>query len=270
MMHTILEYGTMRTLLSATTLLLWSLWSAPLGADITLTGRASGKVLGMGGEGESVQFIRGTKMRSDATVKGEKISTIFDVDARRMIVVNHKRKEAEIVDLATLDAELKKITDADVAVSMKPTGQTRQILGETCDGYDVRIAVKFAPAPEMALTLVMAGPAWIAKNAPGKADYTAFFHAAAEKGFILSDPKAAKVQPGQAKGVAALYRAMAQAGVAYAIDYEMRFEGEGMMVGMMNKMAAGSFGSIVTAVSTDPIPDETFAVPAGYRTRQSR
>ncbi len=54
------------------------------------------------------------------------------------------------------------------------------------------------------MTMVMTGPVFIAKGAPGSADYAKFYLAAAEKGFIMSDPRAAKGAPQQVKGMTEL------------------------------------------------------------------
>jgi hypothetical protein len=117
------------------------------------------------------------------------------------------------------------------------------------------------------MTMIIGGPAWIAKDAPGRADLMAFYKAASEKGFIFSDPRAAKAQPGQAKGMAAFYKAMAEAGVPYATEMSIKIEGSGMMAAMMNKMGASSFSSTVTNISTEPIGADVFEVPAGYQTK---
>ena len=150
---------------------------------------------------------------------------------------------------------------------MTPTAETKQILGRNCTRYDTRVAVKTAPIPNQPMTIVMTGPAWIAKDAPGQGDYAAFYRAAVEKGFIFMDPKAAKAQPGQAKGMATMYKAMADAGLPLATEVQMKFEGTGPMAAMMNKMASFSFSSVVTAIGTETVPDDRFAVPAGYKTK---
>ena len=63
---------------------------------------------------------------------------------------------------------------------------------------------------DMTMMVTLAGPVWIVKDAPGTADYTAFYKAAVEKGWIFSDPRAAKGQPGQAKAMAEMYRQLAE------------------------------------------------------------
>jgi hypothetical protein len=243
------------------------LFTVSLGADVKITSTTTGKMMGQGGTGETVQYIKGAKMRADTKMGGDAISTIYDVDTQRMIVLNHKKKEAEVFSIQDLASQVKAIGEADIKVQVTPTGQTKPCLDQTCDGYDIQISVAFSPIPDQPMTMIMGGPAWIAKNAPGRADLTAFYTAASEKGFIFSDPRVAKAQPGQAKGMAAFYKSMADAGVPYATEMQIKIEGSGMMAAMMSKMGGSSFTTTVTAISTDPIGADMFEVPAGYQTK---
>ncbi len=95
---------------------------------------------------------------------------------------------------------------------------------------------------DMEMTVTLQGPVWIVENAPGAADYNRFYKAAVEKGWIFSDPRAAKGQPGQAKAMAEMY-----------------------MGGLLAKMGNMSFSTIVDTVETDPLSDYLFAPPAGYK-----
>jgi hypothetical protein len=131
---------------------------------------------------------------------------------------------------------------------------------------DVRVPAKVGPSGDD-LIVIMKGPVCLAKGGPGAADYLAFYRAAAEKGLFFTDPRAAKAQPGQAKGMTELYRKMADKGVAYATELEFRFEGSGMMAGMMNKVGAMTMKSEVVSASGGAIEDSVFAVPAGFKTK---
>ncbi len=240
-------------------------------ADAIIVARSAGKGLGMAIDGEVVTYLRGAKMRSDTTMRGENVSTVIDLDQRTFIFINHKKREAEVWDMASLAAELSKIPDADVKVDLEPTGETREILDQRCEGYQVRVAVGAALGDgDQRLTIVMSGPVWVAKNSPAKADYAAFYTAAAEKGLFFSDPRTAKAQPGQARGMTALYRRLAEIGVVYASDLQIGFEGSGMLAGMMNKMGGSTMTTTVTKVTVDAIPDDTFSVPAGHKTTRRK
>jgi hypothetical protein len=59
---------------------------------------------GTGAGVQSVTYVKGTKMRTEL---GESI-TIHDASNRQMIVLNAKKREAEIYDMAKIGAEMQK------------------------------------------------------------------------------------------------------------------------------------------------------------------
>ena len=88
--------------------------------------------------------------------------------------------------------------------SVKPNGQTKEIAGKTANGYDMEISVPatMGGTSGMKMTVILTGPMWIVKGAPGTAEYLGFYKGAVEKGWIFSDPRGAKAQsrPGQGDG----------------------------------------------------------------------
>jgi hypothetical protein len=59
----------------------------------------------------------------------------------------------------------------------------------------------------------------------------------------------------------------AEAGIALSSDLDMKFEGSGMMAEMMKKMGGAKMTNEATKIETTSIPDDIFAVPAGYKTK---
>lgn len=239
----------------------------PAFADVTVKQKTSGKALGGGMAGDGTQYIKGLKMRTDQMVGNKNVTTIIDAGAEQMISIDHEKKEATIVDMKKISAELAAIPADEITSTLTPTGQTRQIAGATCTVHDMKTTVPMKMGNDT-LTIVLAGPACLVKGAPGAADYAAFYKAFAEKNLFMGDPRAAKGQPGQAKGMARLHREMAERGVPYASEIQIKFEGSGMMASMMNKMGGASIITETISVSTDPIPDSIFEVPAGYKTKK--
>jgi Domain of unknown function (DUF4412) len=239
--------------------------AAPATADVTTKHKSGGK--GMGGmmSGEMTQYVKGLKMRTDQHLAGRETTTIIDVAAKQMIVLNHDKKEADVFDMSKMSENLAKIPVSDIKASMTPTGQTRQIAGATCSVYDVKITAPMAMGADASLTLVMSGPHCLVKNGPGQPDYKALYRAVAESGFFVGDPRQAKAQPSQAKAMTEMYSKMAELGMPYAAEMNIAFEGSGPMAAMMNKMGGNSITNEVTAVSTAPIADAMFEVPAGYK-----
>jgi hypothetical protein len=238
--------------------------AAPAGADVTLKRKNDGKMMMGSMAGTGVQYIKGARMRDDQTVGGNETSTIIDVGAQQMVSLNHKRREALVYDMTKLSADLAKIPMSDIKTKVTPTTITRQIAGHACTVYNMEATVPMEMGGEK-LIFLLSGPACLAKNGPGHADFATLYTTAAEKGFFFGDPRAAKAQPGQARGMTAMYREMAGLGVPLAQEINIKFEGSGPMAGMMSKMGGSSMTSEVVSVSTDPIPDSTFEIPAGYK-----
>jgi hypothetical protein len=242
----------------------------PAWADVTMTASTGGKMFGAGDmAGTSVTRIKGHKMRIDTTRgTGNDTTMIFDVDGGKMIILNNTKKEATVRDASEMGAVVSKIGDADLKASLEPTSATKTVAGVSCTVYDSNVAVAFSMVENQPpTTMVMAGPVCLSKTAAGAADIRAFFAAAAQKGFIFSDPASAKAMPGMAKGMATMWKKWADAGVSLTSDLNLSFEGDGMMAQMMKKMGNGKITSETTKIETAALSDDLFAVPAGYKTK---
>lgn len=243
--------------------------ATPAMADVTVTAQVAGK----GGESQSITYIKGLKMRTDSSVLGTPTTTIIDIEAQKFISVNHKKKEAVVYNLAKFREDLdKSLKGAEATASLKPNTEKREIAGKACVGYDMSVTIPMAIGEGMQMSMVMSGPVFIAKGAPGTADYARFHLAAAEKGFIASDPRVARGAAQQTKGMTQLYKAMAETGgIPYAMEIGVKVDGGGPMAGMMNKMMGGAaFTQTVTSVSTDAVADDKFALPADYKVKDSK
>src|SRR5690606_11343206 len=105
-------------------------WTAQ--ADVTIVAQMKGKMMGMNPSGETVTYIKGLKMRTDQTMGRDQTSTIMDVESGRMIAINHRKKEAEVWNMAELTASLQQAgVTATPNVQMKSTGETKEIAGYT-------------------------------------------------------------------------------------------------------------------------------------------
>ncbi len=236
-------------------------------ADVTVRGESSGRGVGQATQGPTVTYIKGSKMRTETPQLGGK-STILDAEAGRLIVLDHKKRQAEVTDVRDVSKAMNQVSNADIQSSVEPTGRTQQMLGRLVKEYQVTIRIGIAPIPDQRIDMVMSGPAWIAPDSPGRQDYAHFYLAAAEKGLFFGDPEAAKAQPGPAKGLTTLYKLLAEAGVPYSMDMQVKFEGGGMLAAMMSKMGGSSFSSKVTEISVEPLSDDLFEIPADYKVKK--
>ena len=240
--------------------------SAPLFADVTIKATNSGKVMGMSGDMQTTTYVKGMKMRVD-TVSGDTTRTsIYDVENQKLYTFDNKKKEADVWDMAAFSAEVSKsVSVQGMTSSVKANGQTKQVAGKTANGYDIVVTVP-ADVSGMKMTMNLTGTTWVVKGAPGTADYIAFYKAAAEKGWIFSDPRAAKGQPGQAKAMSQMYEQYAKLdGLPYATDMNMKASGEGPMAAMMAKMGNMTMTTVTESVDTSVLAADMFAPPAGYK-----
>jgi hypothetical protein len=247
---------------------------SPAWADVTIKATATGKGLGMSGTTQNVTYIKGLKMRSEAVSGKASTATIFDVDAQKMYILNDKKKEADVWDMGAFTQEVSKSISADgVRASMKPNGQTKTVNGQNADGYDVEIVVPVTMGGPggMQMTMLLTGVSWIAKGAPGAADYAAFYKGASEKGWIFTDPRQAQGAPGQAKAMAQMYAEFAKiGGMPVETQMDVKAQGEGPMAALIGKMGGISTSTTTDSIDTASLADSLFQVPADYKqkTRQ--
>jgi hypothetical protein len=243
--------------------------AVPAFADITLKQTTTGKGMGMSGTTGGTTYIKGGKMRTDVVMGDKTQTTIFDIDTQKMYSFDSKKKEADVFDMAAVGAELSKSVDMSSAkASFKPNGQKKEISGKAANGYDMHVSMDSAlgGAKEMTMTVTLEGPVWIVANAPGAADYAGFYKAAVEKGWIFSDPRAAKAQPGQAKAMAEMYNQIAATGgIPYQTEIQIKLGGGGPMGGLMARMGNVTMTTTIVSVEVGPVTDDMFAPPAGYK-----
>jgi len=238
-------------------------------ADVTVKQTTSGKGLGMSGNAPATTYIKGNKMRSEVVLGDKTQTTIFDIDTQKMYIFDSKKKEADVWDMAAFAQELSKNVDiSSMKESLKPNGQTKEISGHSAAGYDMEVSVESAlnGNKAMMMTVTLQGPLWIVKDSPGSDDYSHFYKAAVERGWIFSDPRVAKSQPGQAKAMAEMYKQISDiSGIAYASDMQIKLSGGGPMGGLLGKLGNMSFSSVVVGVETGSLSDTLFAPPTDYK-----
>jgi hypothetical protein len=247
---------------------------APAFADVTVKATGTGKGMGMGGAMTTTTYIKGNKMRTDTVIGNDTRTMIFDVDNQRLYSFDAKKKEADAWDMQAFGNNINASVDtANMKASVKPNGQTKQIAGRTATGYDMELSLPATMGGKggMKITVMIAGPMWIVKGAPGTAEYINFYKSAVDKGWIFSDPRGAKANPGQAKAMAEMYRELAATGgIPYEQEMNVKMAGDGPMAAMMSRMGNITTTQTVQSVETGTLPAELFAPPAGYKIKEQR
>ena len=217
--------------------------ATPVSADVTLQVK---RITGLSGErqSEGTEYRKGLKWRMDSTYDGGSVSTIYDLGTGRAAMLWHNAKRAYLSDSKQeLESFAKRGLPA-TKVSIMPTGQSRQIAGSTCTVHRVKASYGYSEMERTpAMTMVMEGSICVVKNGPGQADFSAFYRASSESVWILE-------------------RQMAELGVPFATELTTSVGGDTPMGEMMK--AIDTHTTEVSSVSTAPIPDSMFEIPADY------
>ena len=189
--------------------------TAVASADVTITssmtgrsgsspGGPAGRVESVALAGTQVSFYKGAKLRTDSTTRGATRTTIIDLQAKTVLVIDHAAKSATRQAMAQSTRNAKtNMTD----VTLTPTGKTRILLDQPSDEYVWSITFVDFPASNGAARktrTTMSGTAWIASGTPVDTDYRTFHSTAAELGLPINAPA-----PPQARSLAAASRSRA-------------------------------------------------------------
>ena len=207
---------------------------------------------------------------------GQSVSTITDLAARQVIVLTPGQKTAQVFDAAQLEA-LAATAPAPPRfdVTFEPTGQTQTIGGQACEQFSfstsMDVSQMSAMAPQMpreaiemlkGAKMITKGSVWVAKSAPGAAEYAAYMKAALAAN--LASPTVSGLGPAQGSVDQALRLFRRADGIAYLSETDLSLEGNAPILEMLKQLATMKMTSKVTDVSVSPIADDLFAVPADY------
>jgi hypothetical protein len=240
-------------------------------ADVTVTTQTSGKASFINVGGEGVTRIKGKRQRNDQSVGNKMQALIIDIDNRRFVDLDDKKRSARVTPLDAIADELQKVGVGTIDATLEKTAQTKTVAGYPCTVHRVRVSLPFSPTGKsgdgMDLTMLMSGTVCLSTSVPGLSDYQAFYRAAADSGFIFGDPRAAKAPTGaaQAKAYAALTRKMAEAGMALESQVNITADGTSPMAAMFARVAKSDITTTVTKVETGELPADAFDIPAGYK-----
>jgi hypothetical protein len=219
--------------------------AAPVSADVTLRSKRTATV-GGGMIIDVTEYRKGLRMRTDLSGSGiTGMSMIVDAATGRVVMLFPDGRTAEVSDWMKEPASPRRGGIPEYKLSITPTGRSRQIAGSTCTVYDVRSSARY---PEMerdgAVMIVLEGSMCLVKDGPGQAEFSAIYRAyraqTTFEGFLQMNPQ------------------MTELGVPFATQMTWRMGGDTMTKEIDTSTTE------VTSVSTAPIPDAIFEIPAGY------
>jgi hypothetical protein len=204
------------------------------------------------------------------------MASITDLTVPQFVLLNAATRTAQIFGPGAQSFPQKGVALPKVNVSFNATGRTQVIEGARCEEHAFTMTADMAEMggpgqmpPEVVtamkdVRMAMSGSVWIATSGPGVADYVTFQKAATDAKMLAAMTGIAAGQQGG--GLDRLMAAAASApGLPYLTEITMSFEGTGKAVEMMKMMGPITMAQRTTSVSTEPIPEEMFRVPDGYR-----
>lgn len=256
-----------------------ALGSAAVRADVTVTTEVTidGPLAAMmsGAIPRLILRIKGTKSRTDIDVMGQSLSTITDLTARQVIVLTPGQKTAQLFDVAPQARAAPATPVPQVDVVFEPTGQTQTFGGQPCEQFSFSTSIDISQmstlAPQMpkealemlkGAKVITKGVVWVAKSAPGAAEYAAYMKTAMAAN--LTTPTVPGLGPAQGN-LDQVMRLFGRAdGIAYLSEADISLEGNAPILEMLKQLATMKMTSKVTEVSVAPIADDLFAVPGDY------
>src|SRR5690349_4905867 len=113
-------------------------------ADVTVNTTTSGKTI-VDISGTGVISIKGTRQRSDSMVGGRNQALIIDIDGRRFIDIDDKKKSATVTSLDSIASDLQKVGVGTINATLTKTAQTKTVAGFPCTVHDIKLSLPFSP-----------------------------------------------------------------------------------------------------------------------------
>jgi len=270
--------------------------SAALRADVTIVqtttieGGMAAMAASAGGGPVSPKLttrLKGMKSRTDVETGPVTVSTIIDLATKQIIVLRADQKTATIVTAmpppagappavpppAGAPPTTPPVALPKVDATVTPTGKSQVIDGLKCDEYTFTTRMEMgemtgrqmppeAAAMMQGVTILMQGSMWVAKDAPGGAEYVAFQKAASSGELAAAAMGASGMSlPGMEK----LMKAMSSVeGLTYLTEMTLNIQGTGQVADMMKQMGPMKISTRVNSVNNEPLSDDLFKVPEGY------
>ncbi len=233
-------------------------------ADLSLEGRSTVHAMGMQGVGQEGLWLQKTKLRRDLIDRGKSYSHLYDLSSREIVIVDHSLRQATLFTMASLNKDPDaRFSSKDLKLELTPTGRRHQLQAWNCAEHKLHVAMPAEVAGEK-VSFEMEGTIWLARNAAEQAETNAFVRAAQDPDFFMGIPALASKSPGQARGLSEVVRRLAPLGLLCAVDVNTRYEGSGRMAELSRKMAS-RIAVTYEHYMTDPLKDDIFAIPRGYR-----
>jgi hypothetical protein len=233
-------------------------------ADLTLLGRSSVAALGGFTAGQEALMIKQKMMRRDVLDRGRAYSYLFDFTTRRITVIDHGLRQAEVHQIEDGKSASSKAAKVGYKLDLDKTGRQHAVKHWQCVEYTLQASMPAEIGGEKA-TFQLAGSVWLAKDTPEQKEMETFRAAASTPEFLVGLPAVAKITEDQALGVGETIRRLANMGTLCAFDVQTRYDGGGRMATLSQKVPT-RLSLTYDNFRTDSLDANAFSIPAGYQT----
>ena len=231
-------------------------FAIPSRADVSVTFTVAKSCAGMITNTKRVMYFKDAKLRID-DFAGTAVSTrILDLRSGTAIIIDHEHHAAATSKLGEYGRVTAQRSAASrITVAMRPSGEAREILGKTCNGYDLVVSSSDIRANARY---------WDNGDAPGSSEYHAFWKASKGRCLPVEGWSSNPIATSQNAVISEIFRRMAESG-GIPNECEMRFElSERSPAASHPNGVVDALTFRIVDISTSSIADGVFAVPSGY------
>ena len=235
----------------------------PVLADATIEQQGLGSGWGPKTSWTRTLSIKGTKMRIDAVHDSESSVYIYDLEAGKRYRLDQKKHQIFVQDLAEESKREKEyLIYKHMRKIIKPTGRQLQIAGSACDEFTFDLQAPTRPMGGASSVLHDHGTVCASQVIPAGKDVINFVHEAMRRGYqaaaSIFSPSGPQIGPyfyGDQTNVLLL-----------SANSESEYEGGHTLD--VGGMGSSKSGTKLTAVNSNPIPDEMFQIPIDWKMKK--
>ena len=238
----------------------------PLGAaaDLTLTGHSTVVSMNMPSTSQERVYLKKSWLRRDQLDRGKAYTYIYDLRGRDISALDHSLRQLQVYEMnAPANTPEAKASYKDLKLDLEATGQKHTLGTWSCAENKLEASMPAELGPEK-VVVQLDGKVWLARSTRDQKDLQAFFKAMDSPDFLMGIPALAKSSPAQTRALGEVLRRLFNQGMVCAIDVELKYEGGGRMAELARRMGT-RLNLVYENATTDPVPDEFFMVPPGYR-----
>jgi hypothetical protein len=240
----------------------------PAQAELVLHGRSTVWAMGMEGSGQETLWLDKNRLRRDLSDRGRDYSQLYDLDRRRVVLIDHAAHRAEIHSMASLSQRVAQEARGDLKYtrpqhkfSLKPTGKKRQLQEWSCQENSLRVSAPAEVGNEK-VEFVMQGTVWIAGQVAEQAEANRLAKALQSPDLYLDIPTLGR-SPEQARALAETLRRILPKGMICGLEVDLQYVGSGRIAELSKKLAS-RLAIRVDSYQRKRIPAGTFDIPKNY------